>query len=207
MVSCQPVITSAHLNRLHHTRVLLLLLLLPAVAKAGYVLPATRGQPALACSGSSYAPAYNRLRSCLPCQSGLQAPPSLRGPQSDKLEVCQVPPGRFWELNVVRECPKGLYRSNWVKTDNRSAIACLSCPAGWTTAATGTQAVGMCNGKQSANSTLGDSVVGNCTCCGFRQLLQPSSWTDGRCIAVAHLAAAAAAASVWPLAGPHQIIC
>jgi hypothetical protein len=141
------------------------------------VLPQTRGQPALACSGSSYAPAYNRLRTCLACQSGLQAPPGLTTPQSDKLEVCQVPPGRFWELNVVRECPKGLYRSNWVKTDNRSAIACLSCPAGWSTAATGSQAVGMCNGEGCEHS-----AHSNCCSAHILQLQagpatkQPSWW-------------------------------
>jgi hypothetical protein len=64
--------------------------------------------------------------------------------------VCQVPPGKFWELDVVRDCPKGLYRSSFVCTDNRSAISCLSCPEGWTTAATASQAVGMCNGEQAA---------------------------------------------------------
>lgn len=119
----------------------------PAVAKAGYVLPPARGQPAVACSGSSYAPALNRLRACLPCQSGLATPPGYSGPRTDKLDVCQVPPGRFWELNVVRDCPKGMYRPSWVRTDNRTAIACLSCPEGWTTAATATQGVGMCSGE------------------------------------------------------------
>jgi hypothetical protein len=121
-----------------------------AVAKAGYVLPASRNQPPVQCTGSSYAPAYNRLRACLPCQSGLQAPPDYSSPRIDRNDVCQVPPGKFWELNVVRDCPKGLYRSNFVRTDNRSAISCLSCPEGWTTAATASQAVGMCNGEQAA---------------------------------------------------------
>jgi hypothetical protein len=121
-----------------------------AVANAGYVLPATLGLPAVQCTGSSYSPPYNRLRACLPCQSGLQAPASYSGPRTDRNAVCQVPPGKFWELNVVRDCPKGLYRSEFVRTDNRSAISCLSCPEGWTTAATATPAVGMCNGEQAA---------------------------------------------------------
>jgi hypothetical protein len=68
--------------------------------------------------------------------------------------VCQVPPGSFWELNVVRECPRGLYRAAFVRTDDRSAISCLSCPEGWTTAATATPAVGMCNGEQLAQHML-----------------------------------------------------
>lgn len=114
---------------------------------AGYVIPGTLGQPAVQCTGSSYAPNLNRLSVCLPCQSGLQAPIDYTGPHADKLDVCQVPPGKFWELNVVRDCPRGLYRSGHVRTDNRTAIACLSCPEGWTTATTGTTAVGLCNGE------------------------------------------------------------
>lgn len=118
-----------------------------AVAKAGYVLPASKDQPAVQCTGSTYAPNYNRLRACLPCQSGLQVPPGYTEPHADKNDVCQVPPGKFWELNVVRDCPVGLYRSGFVRMDNRTAIACLSCPEGWTTAATGTTAVGLCSGE------------------------------------------------------------
>ncbi|WIA13214.1 hypothetical protein OEZ85_006806 [Tetradesmus obliquus] len=115
------------------------------VAKAGYVLPASRDQPAVECTGSSYSPAYNRLRACLPCQPGLAAPPTYSGPRTDRSDVCQVPPGKFWELNVVRNCPKGLYRPSWVRTDNKTGVACLSCLEGWTTAATATIPVGMCN--------------------------------------------------------------
>jgi hypothetical protein len=63
-------------------------------------------QPAIRCAGNTYAPPGNRLQACLPCQSGLAVPPTYYGLQSDRTEVCLVPPGRFWELNVVRECPQ-----------------------------------------------------------------------------------------------------
>ncbi|WIA40047.1 hypothetical protein OEZ86_013466 [Tetradesmus obliquus] len=115
------------------------------IARAGYVLPATAGSPAQECTGSTYAPAFNRLRTCLPCQSGLAAPPDYTGARDDKLAVCQVPPGKFWELNVVRDCPKGLYREEYVRTDNKTSIACKSCPEGWTTAQIGTIALRLCN--------------------------------------------------------------
>lgn len=118
-----------------------------AVALAGYVLPTVLGQPAVQCTGSTYAPYYNRLSICLPCQSGLQMPSNHTGPHELNKEVCQVPPGKFWELNVVRDCPKGLYRSGFARTDSKAAIACMSCPQGWTTAGTATPAVGLCNGE------------------------------------------------------------
>ncbi|WIA13344.1 hypothetical protein OEZ85_006926 [Tetradesmus obliquus] len=115
------------------------------IAQAGYVLPATAGTAAQECTGSTYAPAFNRLRSCLPCQSGLAAPLDYTGARDDKLAVCQVPPGKFWELNVVRDCPKGLYREEYVRTDNKTSIACLSCPEGWTTQNIGTPRKSLCN--------------------------------------------------------------
>jgi hypothetical protein len=111
------------------------------------VLPATAGAPAQECTGSTYAPAFNRLRTCLPCQSGLAAPDNYNGTHDNKLDVCQVPPGKFWELNVVRDCPKGLYRENFVRTDDKIAIACRSCPEGWTTANIGTPLLRLCNGE------------------------------------------------------------
>jgi hypothetical protein len=122
-------------------------LLSSAVAQAGYVLPATAGAAAQECQGSTYAPAFNRLRTCLPCQSGLAAPADYNGTRDNKLDVCQVPPGKFWELNVVRDCPKGLYRENFVRTDDKIAIACKSCPEGWTTNNIGTPFKYMCNGE------------------------------------------------------------
>ena len=61
--------------------------------------------------------------------------------------MCQVPPGKFWELNVVRDCPKGLYREEFVRTDNKTSIACLSCPEGWTTQNIGTPRRSLCNGE------------------------------------------------------------
>jgi hypothetical protein len=82
--------------------------------------------------------------------------------------VCQVPPGKFWELNVVRDGPKGLYRPNFVHTDNKTAISCLSCPEGWTTAATTTPAVGMCNGEQ---QQLPAAVA----------YMAPATWQRGLC--------------------------
>jgi hypothetical protein len=112
---------------------------------AGYVMPIMYGQPARAC-GNSYAPALNRLQDCLTCQYGLEAPPNYSGPRADKIDVCQVPPGRFWEFHVARECPKGMYRADWVRRDTRAAFACKLCPAGWTSAATGAESVDMCNG-------------------------------------------------------------
>ncbi|WIA22051.1 hypothetical protein OEZ85_004397 [Tetradesmus obliquus] len=115
------------------------------IAQAGYVLPATAGAAAQECTGSTYAPAFNRLRTCLPCQSGLAAPLDYTGAHDDKLAVCQVPPGKFWELNVVRDCPKGLYREEFVRTDNKTSIACKSCPEGWTTKNIGTPLKSLCN--------------------------------------------------------------
>lgn len=49
------------------------------------------------------------------------------------LLAAEVPPGRFWELNVVRDCPVGLYRENYVNVTDPVAISCRSCPDGWTT--------------------------------------------------------------------------
>jgi hypothetical protein len=61
--------------------------LCPAVANAGYVLPATAGTPAQQCEGSTYSPALNRLRACLPCQSGLAAPEGYNGTRDNRLDV------------------------------------------------------------------------------------------------------------------------
>lgn len=61
--------------------------------------------------------------------------------------ISQVPPGRFWESNVVRTCPQGLYREGYVKTDDRAAIACLSCMAGWTTKGIGSTSLLNCTRK------------------------------------------------------------
>uniref|UniRef100_A0A383W8R7 Tyrosine-protein kinase ephrin type A/B receptor-like domain-containing protein n=1 Tax=Tetradesmus obliquus TaxID=3088 RepID=A0A383W8R7_TETOB len=135
------------------------------IAQAGYVLPATAGGEAQECTGSTYAPAFNRLRTCLPCQSGLAAPDGYTGAHDNKLDVCQVPPGKFWELNVVRDCPKGLYREEFVRTDNKTSIACLSCPEGWTTQNIGTPRRSLCNvllpGYQVIGADNATSVNGN----------------------------------------------
>jgi hypothetical protein len=56
---------------------------------AGYVLPPSLGQPAVQCTGSSYAPANYRLKRCLPCASGFEAPPDVAGVREDKNEVCR----------------------------------------------------------------------------------------------------------------------
>ncbi|WIA42909.1 hypothetical protein OEZ86_008823 [Tetradesmus obliquus] len=114
------------------------------IALGGFVLPAARGQEAVRCTGNTYAPPANRLRSCLPCQSGLEVPPEYRFLQEDRSEVCRVPPGRFWELNVVRECPRGLYREEYARITDRSAIACRSCPEGWQTSAKGATSKNQC---------------------------------------------------------------
>eukprot|EP00775_Hariotina_reticulata_P006506 gene6506-6733_t len=117
------------------------------VAIAGYVLPSADSDGnAVECTGDSYSPALNKLRTCLKCQSGLEAPPGYSEPRESRNDVCQVPPGRFWELNVVRDCPKGLYRSDFVKVTEKVGISCLPCPEGWTTAGIGTTAIGFCNG-------------------------------------------------------------
>lgn len=75
-------------------------------------------------------------------------------PPGTRLPAClpaalpaEVPPGKFWEMNVVRDCPKGLYRSSYVKTDNKAGINCLSCPEGWTTNNTASVAINQCNGE------------------------------------------------------------
>eukprot|EP00775_Hariotina_reticulata_P005178 gene5178-5416_t len=93
------------------------------VATGGYVLPSTRGGNATLCTGANYAPNLNKLSSCLKCQSGLAPPLNYTGSRVDKTQVCQLPPGRFWELNVVRDCPRGLYRENYVLvTDKFEAV-------------------------------------------------------------------------------------
>jgi hypothetical protein len=58
-----------------------------------------------------------------------------------------VPPGRFWELNVVRDCPRGLYREGFVNTTDLAGISCLSCPDGWTTPTTATGSRQNCSGE------------------------------------------------------------
>lgn len=64
---------------------------------------------------------------------------SLRGINShcECMRVCwgnlQVPPGYFFETNVIRACPMGLYREEYVKITDKAAIACKSCMEGWTT--------------------------------------------------------------------------
>ncbi|KAF8063058.1 Heat shock 22 kDa protein [Scenedesmus sp. PABB004] len=133
------------------------------IARAGYVLPAQPGSPGVRCTGDSYAPEANKLRTCLPCQSGLSAPPSYIGARAKKELVCQVPPGRFWELNVVRDCPQGLYREEYVLTTDAAAIKCLSCPPGWTTTAKGATARAACSkllpGFQLKGAPLDDPSV------------------------------------------------
>ncbi len=56
-----------------------------------------------------------------------------------------MPPGRFWELNVVRDCPKGLYRTGYELVTAKAAISCLPCPLGWTTPGIATTGVGFCS--------------------------------------------------------------
>ncbi|KAF8072349.1 hypothetical protein HT031_000008 [Scenedesmus sp. PABB004] len=135
------------------------------IAQAGYVLPTSRGGSAQQCAGNTYAPDLNRLKTCLPCQSGLAAPTGYNGTRDNKNDVCQVPPGKFWELNVVRDCPKGLYRSNFVRTDNKLAINCLSCPEGWTTASIASTGIDKCNvlmpGYKLATTTAGTEPTGS----------------------------------------------
>ncbi|KAF8063858.1 hypothetical protein HT031_003715 [Scenedesmus sp. PABB004] len=135
------------------------------IAQAGYVLPTSRGGAAQQCAGNTYAPDLNRLKTCLPCQSGLAAPTGYNGTRDNKNDVCQVPPGKFWELNVVRDCPKGLYRSNFVRTDNKLAINCLSCPEGWTTASIASTGIDKCNvlmpGYKLATTTAGTEPTGS----------------------------------------------
>jgi hypothetical protein len=120
---------------------------LHAVALGGYVLPKKAGDPAAQCTGATYAPNNNRLSACLKCQSGLGSPADYNGTRADRNQVCQVPPGRFWELNVVRDCPKGLYRASYRLVSDKLAIACLPCPTGWTTPGIATPGIGFCNGE------------------------------------------------------------
>lgn len=72
----------------------LCLLFFPAVAEAGYVLPSSFGGAAQTCVGSTYAPANNRLKTCLPCQSGLALPDSwpASAPHAIKMDVCREYP-------------------------------------------------------------------------------------------------------------------
>lgn len=118
------------------------------VASAGFVLPPTPGAAAVECPASTYSPQLNRLKTCLPCQSGLVERPGFKeegGVRRSKDEVCMVPPGRFWELNVVRDCPKGLYREGYVNITDAAGISCLSCPEGWTTEKTSTGSRDKCS--------------------------------------------------------------
>ena len=57
----------------------------------------------------------------------------------------EVPPGRFWELNVVRDCPVGQYRSGFLRVTEQEVIACLSCPQGWTTHGKASDSIAACN--------------------------------------------------------------
>jgi hypothetical protein len=85
------------------------------LATGGYILPSSFGLPAIKCTGASYAPGpYNRLKQCLPCPSGFGGPESDTGLHIKKDDVCLVPPGRFLEGGVVRECPWGMCRSDSV---------------------------------------------------------------------------------------------
>jgi hypothetical protein len=62
-----------------------------AVAAAGYVLPSTPGAAAVECPASTYSPQLNRLKTCLPCQSGLMESPDFKangGVRKSKDEVC-----------------------------------------------------------------------------------------------------------------------
>ncbi|WIA38112.1 hypothetical protein OEZ86_001474 [Tetradesmus obliquus] len=134
------------------------------LATGGYVLPSSFGQQAIKCTGPSYAPGpYNRLKQCLPCPSGFGAPDVDVGLHIHKAEVCQVPPGRFLEGGVVRECPWGLYRPDSVPLDDKRAVACKSCPTGWTTTIKGATSTQACNkllpGFMVANYTAGDTAA------------------------------------------------
>ncbi|WIA12137.1 hypothetical protein OEZ85_012210 [Tetradesmus obliquus] len=109
--------------------------------------PAT--QEAAPCRRNTYSPGYSRLRQCLRCQSGTAENPdagfadvdalqpgqypdkaSLR---TDRLKVCQVPPGGYLSQNVVRDCPPGSFRGSFTYTTETASRYCFSCPAGLTT--------------------------------------------------------------------------
>jgi Tyrosine-protein kinase ephrin type A/B receptor-like len=62
------------------------------------------------------------------------------------LAAAEVPPGRFLDFNVVRDCPKGLYQEEYLETTESAASRCLSCPRGWTTASKGTALKNACTG-------------------------------------------------------------
>jgi hypothetical protein len=83
-------------------------------------MPASFGEPAVLCTGPSYAPGpYNRLKQCLPCPSGFGTPQNFSSLHIDKNQVCQVPPGRFLETGVVRDCPLGMFRVGTVPVDDK----------------------------------------------------------------------------------------
>lgn len=117
------------------------------VALPGYAVSSliANTQAATPCGPDTYNPGYNRLKSCLKCQSGLQEPSGYASLRSNKLEVCQVPAGRFLSQNVVRPCPVATYRSTPEATNAANARICFPCPKGITTLKGGSTSFTDCN--------------------------------------------------------------
>lgn len=59
----------------------------------------------------------------------------------------EVPPGHFLEMNVVRACPVGMYRKDWVKVTDKKAISCVSCQPGYTTDGIASASEAACNSE------------------------------------------------------------
>jgi len=116
------------------------------LAPAGYAR--TSPTTATACAKSEYAPQYNRLSKCLRCQSGLEEPSSsglTDGQRSSKRAVCKIPPGKYVSQGLVRICPQGFYRENWVDFDAAIGTLCLPCKPGITTNGAGAGLASLCN--------------------------------------------------------------
>lgn len=59
--------------------------------------------------------------------------------------LAEIPPGRFMSQGLVRICPQGFYRQNWVNFDAANGTLCLPCRPGITTAGAGKGLPSDCN--------------------------------------------------------------
>lgn len=60
-------------------------------------------------------------------------------------QIAEVPPGRYVSQGLVRWCPQGFYRADYVAFDALVAQQCLACEPGITTAGAGARSAAECN--------------------------------------------------------------
>lgn len=61
------------------------------------------------------------------------------------LHPAVLPPGKFMSQGLVRLCPQGYYREDYVQFDAANGTVCLPCRPGITTAGPGAGAASLCN--------------------------------------------------------------